>query len=176
MSGCLAGKIAATPIVFVRDVVDAPLVSLTNVFETWADRSDPWAAPTPGVGWTWNGGFNAGIAYPLGFFVFKGLSGVFGSVDYIVCRSLYPNFAFGTKPVERGGTIVGRSLFPPARVRSGGTIHRTPHGKMTRRLLQILHLLRNSSRAVEPKDPSRCRQMKMSRARIQQRATIASAR
>jgi hypothetical protein len=115
MSGCLAGKIAATPIVFVRDVVDAPLVSLTNVFETWADRSDPWAAPTPGVGWTWNGGFNAGIAYPLGFFVFKGLSGVFGSVDYIVCRSLYPNFASGLSPWKGAEQSWGDLYFPGTR-------------------------------------------------------------
>jgi len=111
-TGCVVGKVAATPLVFVRDVVDVPLVSVTNVFETWADRSDPWAAPTPGVSWHWNGGFNAGIGYSLGFFVFKGMSWIFGGVDYVVCRSLYPNFPAGVSPWKKEGKGWGSLYFP----------------------------------------------------------------
>lgn len=114
-SGCVAVKIVATPVTVVRDIVDAPLVSLTNVCETWADRTDPWAPPTPGVGWNLNGGFNVGIGYGLGFFVFKGLSGILGSVDYIVCRSIYPNYWHGLSPWKAKDQSWGDLYFPGTR-------------------------------------------------------------
>lgn len=114
-TGCLAGKIAATPLTVVRDTVDAPLVSLANVFELWADRTDPFAPPTPGVSWSWNGGFNLGIGYSLGYFIFKPLSGVFGGVDYIVCRSLYPNWPAGLNPWKKPGQSWGSLYFPNTR-------------------------------------------------------------
>lgn len=114
-TGCVAGKIAATPLTVVRDTVDAPLVTFTNVFELWADRTDPFAPPTPGVGWSWNGGFTLGIGYSIGYFVFKPLSGIFGGVDYLVCRSLYPNWPAGLNPWKKPGQSWGSLYFPNTR-------------------------------------------------------------
>ena len=114
-SGCVVGQVAATPVTVVRDAVDAPLVSLTNVSEEWARRTDPWAAPQPGVSYTIRGGFDAGITYGLGFFVFKAFSGVFGSLDYVVCRSLYPNYPAGISPWKSREESWGSLYFPNTR-------------------------------------------------------------
>lgn len=118
LNGCLAGKIAATPLTVVRDTVDAPLVSLTNLFETWADRTDPFNAPSPNVSWSIKGGFDAGIAYGLGWLLFKPLSGIFGGVDYVVCRSFYPNWPAGISP-WKGENSWGSLYFPNTRAMWG---------------------------------------------------------
>ncbi len=52
-SGCAAVKGAITPFAVVRDVVDAPLVSATNGFQYFADRTKIENAPRAGVGWSW---------------------------------------------------------------------------------------------------------------------------
>ncbi|MCB2153500.1 hypothetical protein KQI84_01325 [bacterium] len=107
-----AGKVALTPLTGVRDIVDAPLMSLTNVFEMWADASNPNPTPGANIGWTWRGGFDAGIGLNVSYLLFKGLSGIFGVVDYIPCRSLYPNFAKGVSPWKKPDQTWGSMYFP----------------------------------------------------------------
>ncbi len=84
------GKVVVTPVTVVRDVVDVPLVSTTNVFEYFADQTKIARVPHTGVGWNWKGGFNFGIGYNVSHFLFKGLSWVFGAVDYTICRARLP--------------------------------------------------------------------------------------
>ncbi len=120
-SGCAhgrmhtAGKVALTPLTGVRDVVDAPLVSLTNVFQFWADKSNPTPTPGANVGWTLQGGFNAGIGISVAYYLFQGVSWVIGGVDYIVCRSVWPNFPNGVSPWRKEGEPWGSLYFPGTR-------------------------------------------------------------
>jgi hypothetical protein len=93
-----AGKVMASPFTGVRDVVDVPLVSVTNVFEHWADRASPIPQPGAGVGWSWRGGFNFGVGLSLTYYFVKPCSWLFGGVDYLLCRSLYPNWPRGISP------------------------------------------------------------------------------
>ena len=109
------GKVALTPLTVVRDVVDTPLVSVTNVFEFFADQTHPAKAPGVGVGWSWRGGFNFGIGYDISYFVFKAVSGVFGGADYLVCRSVWPNFAWGVSPWRGKDGSWGSLYFPNTR-------------------------------------------------------------
>lgn len=115
-------RIACTPLTLARDLVDAPLVSLTNVMEEWAKRSDPFNPPSPGVGWSSGGGFGIGIGYNIGFFIFKPLSWIFGGVDYVVCRSFFPNWPKGWSPWKRKDKTWGSLYFINTRALWGKTI------------------------------------------------------
>jgi hypothetical protein len=114
--GCAhpAGRVALTPLTVVRDTVDAPLVSLTNVFEYWADKSNPIPMPGAGVG-VGTGGFGAGIGLNLTYWLVKPLSWIFGAVDYVVCRSLWPDFPTGISPWLAEGESWGSLYFPSTR-------------------------------------------------------------
>ncbi len=114
-SGCAAVKGAITPFAVVRDVVDAPLVSATNGFQYFADRTKIENAPRAGVGWSWPAGFGLGIGYDISHFLWVGCSYLFGGVDYAVCRSLYPNWAAGISPWIRPGGGWGDLYFPNTR-------------------------------------------------------------
>lgn len=118
-SGCAAarttGKVVATPLTVVRDVVDAPLVSITNVFQFWADKTNPTPVPGASGGWTWKGGFNAGIGIDFSHWLFQGVSWVIGGVDYVVCRSVWPNFPKGVSPWKKDGESWGSLYFPSTR-------------------------------------------------------------
>lgn len=110
----VAGKVVATPITVVRDVVDAPLVSITNAFETWADRTRPAAAPTAGVSASlW--GITPYIGYDLSHYFFRAMSWVFGAVDYLPSRSIWPNFPKGISPWKAEGEPWGELYFPNTR-------------------------------------------------------------
>jgi len=118
ITGCNASvpvKIVLTPLTVTRDTVDLPLVSLTNLFDYWARSSNPNPVPTPGVGWSLNGGFDAGIQYSLGFIFFKALSWTFGSVDYIVGRSVYPAWPWGMSPWKKKDQSFWAVLYPSTR-------------------------------------------------------------
>lgn len=93
-----AAKGALTPFTGIRDVVDAPFVTVTNLTMGWAKRSNPNPVPGAGVGWSVRGGFNFGIGYSVSHWFFKGVSWIFGGVDYVLCRSLYPNWPKGISP------------------------------------------------------------------------------
>jgi hypothetical protein len=114
-TGGKIGRVVATPIVAVRDVVDVPLVSLSSVFNMWGDRVDPFQPPTPGISWTFGRGLDFGIAYGLGYFVFKGLTGVIGGVDYVACRSLYPAWPVGLRPWKKKNQKWSDLYFPGLR-------------------------------------------------------------
>lgn len=120
-SGCTGkawgkvGRGAATPVVVVRDVVDAPLVSISSVSLMWAKKFDPFQPPQPGVSWNPWSGFGVGIGYGLGWFVFNGVGYTVGGVDYVVCRSLYPNWPDGLTPWKRKDQEWGDLYFPGTR-------------------------------------------------------------
>ncbi|MCC6548382.1 hypothetical protein IT570_14580 [Candidatus Sumerlaeota bacterium] len=117
-TGCFLGKpgkVLATPLTGVRDVVDVPLVSLSTLFNYWGDQSNPIPTPQPGVSWSPFSGFGAGIGLGLGYYVFKGLTGVIGGVDYVVCRSLYPAYPVGLRPWKKRGQKLGDIYFPNTR-------------------------------------------------------------
>lgn len=110
------GKAILTPLTVVRDVVDAPVVSLTNGCEYIADQSHAAKAPNANVGWNLKSGFNFNIGYDVSWLLFKSLSGVCGAVDYIVCRSIWPNFAYGVSPWLKEDMAWGDLYFPSTRV------------------------------------------------------------
>lgn len=119
LTGCrtisTGGQVVLTPLTVVRDVVDAPLVSLTNVCELFASWSNPKQAPNPWAGWDFKNGFNFGIGYNLGWLFFKGLSGIVGGVDYVICRSLYPAWPAGISPWKKKDQSWGDLYFPNTR-------------------------------------------------------------
>lgn len=111
-----SGKVVLTPLTVARDVVDAPLVSVANGMEFFAAQTRLAKAPGANVGWSWQGGFNFGVGYDVSWLLFKGLSGVFGGVDYVVCRSLWPNWAGGISPWRHEGQTWGSLYMPNTRV------------------------------------------------------------
>jgi uncharacterized membrane protein (GlpM family) len=118
LTGCAqvktAGKVVVTPLTVVRDVVDVPLVSLTNVFELWADRTVPADAPRAGISaGIW--GISPYIGYDLSHYFFKGMSWILGAVDYIPCRSIWPNFPKGISPWLKEGEPWGSLYWPNTR-------------------------------------------------------------
>lgn len=119
LAGCAemqtTGKVVATPFTVVRDLVDAPLVSVTNVCETFARRSNPNPTPGANVGWTWRSGLNFGIGYNVSYFLFKGLSWTFGAIDYVPCRSLWPNWPRGLSPWKKPDETWGSLYFTNTR-------------------------------------------------------------
>jgi len=104
-------KVALTPLTVVRDVVDAPLTSVANLFEDWADASDPTPKPSVGVG-VGRGGVGPYAGLNLGYYVFKPLSWLFGGIDYLVGRSLWPNVPRGVSPWRAEGERWGSLYFP----------------------------------------------------------------
>lgn len=129
LGGCAAakttGKVVVTPVAVARDVVDAPLVSVANGFDYFASETRPARAPGAGVGWSWRGGFNFGIGYDISHFLFTGIAWTVGGVDYVVCRSLWPNFPGGVSPIRHEGQSWGSLYFPNTRVLWGD--HRPMH-------------------------------------------------
>lgn len=115
LTGCTVAKAVFTPVAVARDVVDAPLVSITNGFEFFAENSGIAKSPQATGGWSLKGGFNVGIGYNFSWFLFKFLSGVFGSIDYLVCRSLFPNFPGGVSPWRNKEESWGSLYFPNTR-------------------------------------------------------------
>jgi len=115
LSGCVStpGRVVLTPLTVVRDVVDAPLVSLTNVFEVWADRADPVPQASAGVG-IGSGGISPQIGLNFTFWIAKPLSWIFGGVDYLVSRSLWPNWPRGISPWKEDGDDTWGSLYFPS--------------------------------------------------------------
>ncbi len=101
-SGCTTGKVLVTPLTVVRDTVDFPLVTVTNFF-AWIARSSGPPGAFAGPSWSWRGGFDFGIGLNLASWVFWTLSGAVGAVDYVVCRSFYPNFPYGVSPWTKRG-------------------------------------------------------------------------
>ena len=114
--GCqsTAGRAVLTPLTLARDVVDVPLVTVTNVFEYWADRSDPIPTPQAGVG-VGTGGVSAGIGLNFSYYIFKPFSWVFGAVDYVAGRSFWPNWPKGISPWVGEGQTWGDLYFPSTR-------------------------------------------------------------
>ena len=104
------GKVVLTPVTVVRDVVDAPLVSITNLFEDWADASNP-PRPNVGVG-VGPGGVNPNFGINLGSALWTPLSWIFGAVDYVIGRSIWPNFPNGLSPWRGEGETWGSLFFP----------------------------------------------------------------
>ncbi len=102
-----AGKVVLTPLTAVRDVIDVPLASLANVFEYWAERANRDPQPNVGVG---TGGISAGIS--LGYYGLKPISWLFGGIDYLVCRSLWPEWPTGISPWKEPDDSVGSIYFP----------------------------------------------------------------
>ena len=108
------GKVIATPFTVVRDTIDVPLVTLTNVFETWADRTQPAAAPHVGVGGSlW--GISPYFGYDLSHYFFRGVSWTLGAIDYVPCRTLWPNYAKGISPWLKEGETWGSLYYPDTR-------------------------------------------------------------
>jgi hypothetical protein len=115
-AGMTTLKVVATPVTVVRDVVDVPLVTLTNVFGYFADETRIATAPTAGIGWTWGGGFGLNLGYDISHILFRTLSWTIGGVDYVVCRSIWPNFARGVRPWLKERQPWGTLYFPNTRV------------------------------------------------------------
>ena len=100
-SGWTAGDCAravVTPVVGLRDVVDVPLAFLGSFFVQFKDarRVDI----TESHFYSWD--FTA-LAVP-GY--------VFGIADYLLCRSLYPDFPAGRNPFKDEDETWGEFLFP----------------------------------------------------------------
>ena len=109
-----ATQVVATPFTAIRDTVDAPLVSLTNVFGYFADHTQVAKTPSVGVGW-FSGHFGPSIGYDISHIVFVGVEYVFGGVDYIVGRSLWPFFPEGLTPFRPKGETWGSLYYPSTR-------------------------------------------------------------
>jgi hypothetical protein len=107
-------KVVLTPLTVVRDVVDVPLASLANVFEYWAGQNPKTPTPHVGVG-IGSGGVKPQFGINLGYYAMKPFSWIFGGVDYLICRSLWPNWPKGISPWKAEGETVGSIYFPNTR-------------------------------------------------------------
>ncbi len=107
-------KVALTPLTVVRDIVDVPFVSLANVFESWAESSSKTPQPSVGVG-VGSGGIKPHLGINLGYYVFKPFSWIFGGIDYVLGRSLWPQWPTGISPWKRPQDSVGSLYFPSTR-------------------------------------------------------------
>lgn len=116
LPGCsnTVGRVVLTPLTGVRDVVDAPLVTLANAFEYWAERSDPVPVPQAGVS-VGTYGVSPSLGINLSYYIFKPFSWIFGGVDYLVCRSLWPDFPAGISPWKTKDETWGSLYFPNTR-------------------------------------------------------------
>lgn len=102
LTACTTGKVLVTPLVVVRDTVDLPTVTVTNVF-SWTANSSGGPSAFVGPSWSLRRGFDFGASLNLAGLIFWTLSGGVGSVDYVVCRSFYPNFPGGLSPWREHG-------------------------------------------------------------------------
>lgn len=100
LSGCTVAKVVFTPVTVVRDTVDFPLVTLTNFF-AWVAQSSGGPKAFAGPSWSWRSGFDFGASLNIAGLLCWAVSGVFGAVDYVVCRSFYPNPLWGISPWKR---------------------------------------------------------------------------
>ncbi len=113
------GKVLITPLTVVRDVVDAPLTSIANVFEDIADSIRPVKSGTG------SNILSLGIVFyaveNAVYYTFKGFSGIFGGVDYLICRSLWPSWSSGLNPWRAPHKTWGDMYLPNTRVLWGDT-------------------------------------------------------
>ncbi len=114
--GCsnTAGRVVLTPLTGVRDVIDAPLVGLTNVFDYWAESSSKIPSASAGVSVT-PSGVSPGIHFNFSYWIFKPISLVLGSVDWLICRSLWPHWPTGISPWREPDQSWGSIWFPNTR-------------------------------------------------------------
>jgi hypothetical protein len=97
-------KVVCTPLAVARDIVDLPFATLGSACKkVGATRSG--IAPSDvrsGFGYGYNsiGGWGPGLGISVDVTgpAMRGLSYVFGVPDYLVCRSIYPNFPKGVSP------------------------------------------------------------------------------
>ena len=97
-----AGKIALTPVTITIDSVDAVAASGAVVFEAIA-KSSEWRAGQTNYyhGYNSYGGFGTGTEIDVTYPVSKIVSWTFGGVDYVFCRSFYPNYPKGVSPWKK---------------------------------------------------------------------------
>ena len=107
-------KVVLTPLTVVRDVVDAPFTSLANVFEHWAEGSHKEPKPNIGVG-IGSGGVKPKLGINLGYWGFKPFSWLFGGIDWLVGRSVWPHWPTGISPWKRTQDSWGSLYFPSTR-------------------------------------------------------------
>lgn len=121
-----AAQIALTPFTAIRDTVDAPLVTLANYCEWGARKTKPESlTPSAGVGIGLHGP-TAGIGLNLTYFTMKVLSWTFGGVDYVLCRSLYPNYPEGISPWKTSKQPWGSLYYPNTRFLWGEELYANP--------------------------------------------------
>lgn len=105
-------KVVVTPVAVVRDVVDVPLTGIASFINTGAESTrSSLGRPSAGVGWGL-GGPTAGVGLDLSYIVGKAFAYTIGGVDYILCRSLWPNPPQGVTPFKPRGESWGSHLFP----------------------------------------------------------------
>jgi hypothetical protein len=108
--------VVATPLTVVRDVVDVPHVALANAFEQGARKTKPEAYLTGPRDWEWRNNPGTQIPRDIVYGVCRGLSLGIGAIDYVVCRSIYPNFPRGVSPwVPEEQLWTKEMFFPNAR-------------------------------------------------------------
>ncbi len=114
--GCsnTAGRAILSPLTVVRDVVDAPIVSITNVFDDWAESSSKIPSASAGVS-VGPGGVSPGLNFNFSYWIFKPISLVIGSIDYLICRSLWPHWPTGISPWREADQTWGSLYFPNTR-------------------------------------------------------------
>lgn len=119
IAGCAtlppAGKAALTPFAVIRDAVDTPLFTIANIFESGANAID--RAPDNRLQRAWSGPIDYVIYWTLEIpaLLCELVGTVFGVPDYILCRSIYPNFPRGAKVWVRGKEPWGPLYFPNTR-------------------------------------------------------------
>ena len=64
---------------------------------------------------SWKSGWHVTVGYDTSWAVFKTVSLLLGSVDYLVCRLLYPNFPAGASPWVEEDEGWGELYFPNTR-------------------------------------------------------------
>lgn len=118
-SGCATTKNISkgvlTPITITRDVIDLPLATMATFWNDVGESGKERFGQTTlfGGGGYYHGygggtGAEIDITYPVG----KILGYTFGLVDYVSCRSLYPNFPNGKSPLKNESEKWGKFLFP----------------------------------------------------------------
>ena len=123
-TGCATtARVIATPVAVARDVVDLPLASIASGCKYMADLRGGRPGPVEshsGYGWTSNNGWGPGLGVSAditGPFM-RAMQYVFGVPDYLICRSLYPDFPKGVSPwkkfeyFDRESETWGEFLFP----------------------------------------------------------------
>lgn len=115
-SGChtlaTTGKVVVTPIAAVRDVVDVPFTGIASFLNHGADSTkESLGRPNASAGWGL-GGPTAGFGIDFSYIVGKAIAYTFGGVDYIVCRSIFPNFPAGVSPFKKKDETWGSHLWP----------------------------------------------------------------